>query len=127
MEQSIDKIIQLLRELAVQLGVTTQEVYQVLTERAFVDGVVNTVFSAVIAVSGFVVGLKLLISVWRRHESFINEYGRSEWTDGTVARAVVGGACTVAGLLATGCIPGYVIQLITPQATALQEIMRLLK
>ena len=123
MEETTKEITALLRDLAAQIGVTVQELYRVLTERALYEGVVYTSISAVLAAVLLSLGLRLLYAAVYKPD--LDDNGK--YTDSTGAKFAIGTIFLVACVIAFYATGEHLIQALTPEASAVHELLRTIR
>ncbi len=110
------QVTDLLRDFAQQLGVTVGELYRVLTVRAAYEGVVYSVWLAVTGAVLITVGIIMTYKGWDDCDG-----------DGPSGSVVLGVLASIVGIIVLFQVPGYLIQAMSPEATAVQQLLRVLR
>ena len=125
MQDTTNQVVDLLRDFAAQIGVTTAQVYEVLTKRAYVEGVAYVVLESIIFLVTCTVGAKLIHSGSTAEKA--DYYGGQKMTDEAAFKVIGGIIALILAILTTSVIPSSVVQMLTPEATAVEQLLRVVK
>lgn len=113
---SADDLAKLLDELGRRLGPAGEHVFALAVQRVIVGGVVGLILGAVLIAVG-VVGGRFL---WR----WVTEPGQGPYSDRPMGGALLGFALIVGTVFGVFSVSTAVIQLLTPEYSALENLLR---
>lgn len=124
-KEVVTQVADLLRDFASQLGVTTAQVYEVLTKRAAVEG---AIYAAALTASTILlgsIGFGLIYTAFK-NPKVDGRYG-VQLSDESGTKIGIGCvACFIACVCAL-FVPGSIIQMLTPEATAVEQLLRVIR
>ena len=120
MNEMLDKVLPLLQSFATSLGVTVARLMEILTVRARIEGGLQTVLGYMAGMAGIVVFICMF-----RNPVYD---GPGDLSESTVAKRAVGcGALIIAVLAFSYATTTGLVQYLTPEATAVQQLLEILR